>query len=247
MPALTIHPLVTAHLALDGSRMTYLRNPGRRIWIPAAIFAILGGDEPVLVDTSGSGKEMAGMRAEPVVHHLDLEEALERVGLKPAEIGLVVQTHLMYDHCANSRKLPKARFVVQKEELKFAFKPHPMLAGAYQRELFEGLDFQVVEGDRELLPGLRLLYTPGHTPGTQSVAVETEAGTAVITGFCCIAENFQPAEAGAWKTDNPAQVIPPGINTNLVQAYESALRVREEAEIIIPCHDPGLAGREIIP
>lgn len=244
---LTIHPLITARLALDASRMTYLRNAGQRWWVPSPFFAILGGPEPVLVDTSGSGATMSEMRAEPVERVLEFEDALARVGLKQEEIGIVIHTHLMYDHCANSQRLSKAKFIVQKKELAFAFEPHPLLAGAYQRELFEGLNFEVIEGDKELMPGIRLLFTPGHTPGTQSVAVETAAGLAVITGFCCVNENFQPQETGAWKTDRPCQVIPPGIHTDMVQSYESLLRVKEMADIIIPFHDPGLEGKECIP
>jgi glyoxylase-like metal-dependent hydrolase (beta-lactamase superfamily II) len=227
--------------------MTYLRNAGKRLWVPSPFFVILGGPEPVLVDTSGSGNTMSGMRAEPVENILEFEDALVQVGLKREEIGIVVHTHLMYDHCANSKRLPKARFIVQKKELEFAFDPHPMLAGAYQQELFEGLNFDVVEGDRELMPGIRLLLTPGHTPGTQSVAVETASGLAVITGFCCVNENFQPKEPGDWKTDRPAEVIPPGIHTDMVQGYESMLRIREMADIIIPFHDPSLEGKERIP
>ena len=137
--------------------------------------------------------------------------------------------------------------MVQKKELEFAFDPHPMMTGAYQRELFEGLNFDVIEGDRELIPGVRILFTPGHTPGTQSVAVETAAGLAVVTGFCCVAENFEPKEAGVWKTDRAAEVIPPGIHTDMVQSYQSALKVKEMADIIIPIHDPGLEERDCIP
>ena len=244
---LTIHPLITARLSLDGSRMTYLRNAGETWWVPSAFFAILGGDEPVLVDTSGSGAVMSRMRAEPVEAVLDFKDALATVGLAPEEIKIVVHTHLMYDHCANSKGLPGARFVVQEKEVAFAHDPHPMMAGAYQRELFDGLNFDVIEGDRELMPGVRMLFTPGHTPGTQSVAVETAAGLAVITGFCCVAENFEPKEAGAWKTELPPEVIPPGIHTDMVQAYESALRVKKMADIIIPIHDPGLQEKDCIP
>jgi len=232
---------------MDASRMTYLRNAGREWWVPSPFFAVLGGPEPLLVDTSGSGKVMSGMRAEPVEDVLGFEDALAKVGLVPEDIGTVVHTHLMYDHCANSKSLPKARFLVQKKELEFANDPHPVLGGAYQRELFEELNFQLVEGDMELMPGISLLFTPGHTPGTQSVAVETDAGLAVITGFCCVTENFHPPDAGAWKTDRPAEVIPPGIHTDMVQGYQSAMRVKEMADIIIPFHDPGLEGKERIP
>ncbi len=243
----TIHPLVLSHLAIEAGRLTYLRDYGRRIWVPCPFYIITGGADPVMVDTSGSAELMSDLRLEPVKHVMDFEDALGLVGLGLKDITTVIQTHLMYDHCANSKALPRARFVVQKKELDFAFDPHPMFAGVYQRQLFEGLPFEIVDGDVELFPGIKLLFTPGHTPGCQSVAVSTSAGVAVITGFCCTQENFVPQKSPAWVTDRVPEVIPPGIHTDMLQAYESALRVKNLADIIVPMHDPIMAGKEKIP
>lgn len=236
--SLTVHPLVPSRLVIEAGRMTYLRNYGNPRWLPCPCFLILGGESPVLVDTSASASAMAPLRAEPVEDLMSFEEALGRFDLEPRDIPLVILTHLMYDHCGNAKKLDRARFVVQKSELEFAVAPHPLLAGAYHAPFFEGLDFEVVEGDTGIRPGIRLLHTPGHSPGNQSVAVETSAGTAVITGFCCTMENFVPGQAGAWVSHVEPEVIPPGIHLDMVQAYESAKRVREEADILIPFHDP---------
>ena len=52
--SLVIHPLVTARLAVEAGRMTFLRNYGKQIWVPSPFYAVMGGGEPVLVDTSGS-------------------------------------------------------------------------------------------------------------------------------------------------------------------------------------------------
>ena len=236
--SLSVHPLVPSRLVIEAGRMTYLRGYGNPRWLPCPFFVILGGEEPVLIDTGASAALMSGLRSEPVEDLMTFEEALAKVDLVPADISLVVLTHLMYDHCANARKMEKARFVVQKEELEFARNPHPMLAGAYHAHLFEGLDFELVEGDVELRPGIRLLFTPGHSPGNQSVAVETPAGKVVITGFCCTKENFEFDSAQAWVSPVEPEVIPPGIHLDMVQAYESARRVKEEADILIPFHDP---------
>ncbi len=245
--SLVIYPLVTARLAVEAGRLTFLRNYGQQIWLPAPFYVILGGSEPVLVDTSGSAEVMSDLRTEPVEHVMDFEDALAKLNLKPKDVGLVVHTHLMYDHCANSHRLPRARFVVQKAELEFAFKPHPMFAGVYQRHLFEHLNFEVIEGDQDLIPGVRLLFTPGHTPGIQSVAVETQAGLAIITGFCCLAENFEPQLSPAWKTTEVPEVVPPGIHTDMLQAYDSMVRVKHMADIIIPFHDPEMTAKDSIP
>ena len=208
--SLTVHPLVPSRMVIEAGRMTYLRGYGNPRWLPCPCFLILGGEEPVLVDTSAPASVMSGLRVEPVEDLMTFEEALGRFDLEPSDIRLVVLTHLMYDHCANAKKLDRARFVVQKAELEFAAEPHPMLAGAYHAPLFEGLDFETVEGDAELCPGIRLLHTPGHSPGNQSVAVQTRAGTVVITGFCCTMENFVPGQGAAWVSKVEPEVIPPG-------------------------------------
>ncbi len=90
---------------------------------------------------------------------------------------------------------------------------------------------------------------PGHTPGCQAVIVDTTAGKAVISGFCSIMENFFPPE-DVKTTVTPFAtypVIAPGIHTDLLEAYESVLRIKQIADIIIPMHDPDMAERDRIP
>jgi len=86
-----------------------------------------------------------------------------------------------------------------------------------------------------LRDGIDLIFTPGHTPGGQSVAVHTSGGKAIITGFCCNALIF-PANAPS---------VAPGVHTDAIAAYESAREIREMADILIPLHDisVGRAGR----
>ena len=72
------------------------------------------------------------------------------------------------------------------------------------------------------------------------------AGTAIITGFCCIGENFE-AKDGAWVSDQMPEAIPPGIHLDMQQAYESAKRVLDLADIIIPMHDPMMNAKKQIP
>jgi len=47
------------------------------------------------------------------------------------------------------------------------------------------LRFEVVAGDREVFPGIRVIHLPSHTPGVQAVSVNTSKGQAVISGMCC--------------------------------------------------------------
>jgi glyoxylase-like metal-dependent hydrolase (beta-lactamase superfamily II) len=96
----------------------------------------------------------------------------------------------------------------------------------------------VIDGDKEITPGVSVLLTPGHSPGCQSVMVETEEGKAIITGFCCIREHFEPPE-GMHSPD----VLIPGVNVNSLQAYDSVIRVKELADIVIPVHERDIAEK----
>ena len=82
-------------------------------------YLILTGDEPILLDTGiGEGVAIIEQRYEP--QRLCLTEALGRHGLEPADIGIVVNSHLHFDHCGNNRLFPQARIIVQREELAVA-------------------------------------------------------------------------------------------------------------------------------
>lgn len=233
----TIHPLVIGANETDQGIMTYLRGYGKRIWIPIYAFLIKGGEENILVDT--------GLEQFVVPEHVsrtyglkiqEFEEALGDHGLKPEDIDLIIHTHLHNDHCENDTHCPQARIVVQRAEYEFFQNPHP-LDHRYYPDLLDGLDIELVEGDVTLREGIDLILTPGHTPGGQSVAIQTEAGKAVITGFCCNAENFP----------STGLAITPGVHTDAIAAFESAQKIREMADILIPLHDLTVGKKRCIP
>ncbi|MCK9377472.1 MAG: hypothetical protein M0P73_15130, partial [Syntrophobacterales bacterium] len=91
--------------------------------------------------------------------------------------------------------------------------------------------------DTEIVEGIKVLLSPGHTVGGQSVVVNTRAGNAVITGFCCNELNF-PASGPP---------IPSGVHLNVIDAYDSARRVKEAADILIPIHDLSVGRQRSIP
>jgi hypothetical protein len=124
-----------------------------------------------------------------------IEDGLGRLGLEPSDIDTIILTHLHGDHVELAHKFPKASFIVQRAELDFARQPRRISSAIpYRKEFFGGLKFEVIDGDKEILPGIKVLLTPGHSPGGQSVAIRTSKGVAVITGFCCIRENFEPQQ-----------------------------------------------------
>jgi glyoxylase-like metal-dependent hydrolase (beta-lactamase superfamily II) len=194
----------------------------------------------------------AGVSAADFIAHGDsqedvqpLEIGLQKIGVRPEEIDIVILTHLHYDHIALARLFMNARFIVQKKELDAARNPHPMIVSWFEKELYEGLNFKVVDGDAEIVEGVKVLLTPGHTPGGQSVAVETAGGLAVITGFCCIKDTFYPPQHIVEKEG--LQVMAPGLILDALQAYDSALRVKQCADVIIPLHDIEFINKDRIP
>lgn len=143
----------------------------------------------------------------------------------------------------NQIAFTKARFLVQKAELEFARNPHPTVAPQYPPEFFAGLHFETVDGDARISEGVSVVSTPGHTPGGQSVVVQTAGGSAVISGLCTIGENFEPPEP--FRKSMP--VLPIGIFVDLFQMYDSLLKVQEMADMIIANHDPEYLERDRIP
>jgi len=243
LPVYRVRPLPLAYVTQDMGNFTYRFNNGKSFDLPIYSWYIEGGSQKILVDTGANAEHMRKYRNFEATDINTFEDALARVGLKPGDIDMVIQTHLMLDHCANTRKCSKAKVVVQQAELEFAIAPHPILAPTYIRELFMGLDLHLVTGHTEIVPGVELIPVPGHSPGCQAVSVNTTKGKVVISGMCTIAENFQPPAA----VSKTMPVIPPGIHLDAVEAFNSALRVKGMADIIIPCHEPSLVNVDAIP
>ncbi|GGR71343.1 MBL fold metallo-hydrolase [Streptomyces eurythermus] len=163
-------------------------------------FAFTVGGRRVLVDTGiGNGKE----RANPAWHDLDTDylERLTAAGFPPDSVDLVILTHLHADHVGwNTRKVngewvptfPNARHLTSRTEREF-WAGYAM--DEPRRQMFRDsvipveraglLDLVDVpaEGAR-IVPGLRLIPTPGHTPGHLSVELTSRGQTALITGDC---------------------------------------------------------------
>lgn len=240
MAAYAIHPIVCGLNATDQGVMTYLRHYGKAIHIPIYVFYLEGEGRKILVDTGLADflipeglEEQLGLRAEY------LDDALARLGVVPEEIDTVVHTHLHNDHCENDAMFPNAKVYVQKAELDFCRHPHP-LDHRYDADYLEGLDIVALEGEAQVAPGLWVLPTPGHSPGGQSVVVQTkDSGKVLITGFCCNEKNFP--------SSGPA--VASGVHTDAIQAWESANMVKQMLEdgridLIVPCHAvwPGQKG-----
>jgi glyoxylase-like metal-dependent hydrolase (beta-lactamase superfamily II) len=159
-------------------------------------------DALVLVDTGLGNKEDAKFHD---IYGIDnaglhgptmLEDALQAAGYAPGDVTLVVNTHLHFDHAGgNTRRepdgslvaaFPNARYVVQRGELDYATHTNERTAASYFARnwapLLEAGRLDLLDGPTELLPGLHVRLTPGHTPFHQSVLLTSGGETACFLG-----------------------------------------------------------------
>jgi N-acyl homoserine lactone hydrolase len=232
-----IYSLPILRLTDSHRRLMYLSGIVEPGAFYASIFYIEGAGQKILVDAGGSMEALLkrGLPAEGIALPA---EALKKVGVSPVDIDLVICTHLHIDHNALGHSYKRARFIVQKKELEAALNPHPIEAPIFPpREYFADLDYEVINGDSRVIDGIQILFTPGHTSGGQSVMIDTEKGRVVISGLCTTRNNFWPQEL----EPGSMPVIPPSIHLDIREAYDSLLRIKREADIIVPLHslEPG--------
>lgn len=241
MPAFhKVKPLPLLTVTLDLGMFTYRANYGQKVEVAFYAWLIEGPKETILVDTGMSADDLRHFRGLECKEIQSFEAALASNALTPAEIDLVIQTHLHYDHCWNTEKCVNARVVVQEAELRFALAPHPIMWELYHREKLSRLRYCVIDGDKEIVPGIRVLHVPGHTPGAQAVAITTEKGLAVISGFCCTFATFT-VEPGSSQL-----VQTPGTHTDPMAAFDSTVKIRGLADILIPQHDATFVAKEYV-
>lgn len=126
---------------------------------------------PVLVDT-GIGKDNKYIDKVFAPTRFDLEEALNDCNVNLADISIVINSHLHFDHCGNNQLFPKARIYAGVAEIEDAREKFYTVKDWFD---YEGANLCPVDKDLEVLPNLFILTTPGHTRGHLSVCVQGEA------------------------------------------------------------------------
>ena len=238
-----IYPIALCEGPRDSSHFAYRSEDGGICNTACYIWYIEGPDAKIIVDAGDNAADFLAKHA-PETDIISVQDGLGKLKLKPDDIDIVIVTHLHCDHIALANLYKNARFIVQKRELEYALNPHPVDAVLYDRSFFNGLNWEVIDGDKEIAPGISVLFTPGHSPGGQSVEISTSAGKAIITGFCSTRETFSPTKGmkkRGW------EVTIPLIHHDALQAYDSVLKVKRRADIIIPLHEPAFIRGEVIP
>jgi N-acyl homoserine lactone hydrolase len=139
---------------------------------PVHGFVVTHPGGAVLVDT-GVGGPQEWLDDWRVVNR-SAAAALAGLDMTPGDIDLVINTHLHFDHCGQNAVFPHAPAYVQRAELLRAQRESPEL---YDWFGFAGARFELLDGDTEVLPGLSVIATPGHTVGHQCVVIRSADGS----------------------------------------------------------------------
>ncbi len=177
------------------------------------IWAVRGKGRTVVFD-AGVRPALAAERK--LGGYVPPDQVLQRIGIDAVEVEHLVVSHIHFDHAGGIELFPKARIYVQRREYNFwvhdplarrpPFAAHADPVVIEQFRNLEGADRLVlIEGDQDILPGIELLLTPGHTPGLQSMAVGTPKGTAILTSDCAhVHRSFVEDNPSSLITDLPA-------------------------------------------
>jgi len=181
-----------------------VRNPdGLILDARSTVTLIQADDKNIIVDTGVYGEAQ------------QITDGLKKVGLTPDDIDIVINTHLHGDHTGNNALFCSSTQLVHSVEI----------GGRSSSRSTPGRN--AVEEGYEVVPGVKLIHTPGHTRGSMSVVAYADE-------VYVIAGDALPT------LDNYHKWVPPGINFNPAIALESMQRIVNIADIVIPGHDQPL-------
>jgi len=147
---------------------------------------------PVLIDTGAGNKEdskfydIYGIENRGERGPTRLEDGLAQLGIAPGDVKMVINSHLHFDHAGGNTfrdasgevhpSFPNAKYVVQRREFEWATHTNERTAASYFPHNFVGLRaagmFELIEGEGEIIPGIRAIPTPGHTPGHHGLLID---------------------------------------------------------------------------
>jgi N-acyl homoserine lactone hydrolase len=179
----------------------------------------------VLVDT-GCGGPDALLRHYKVVNRT-VADALADHGLAPIDVKLVVNTHLHFDHCGQNPAFAHAPLMIQRTEHERVLRDRDEVTEWIEAS---AMRFELLEGDTELAADLRIVTTPGHTSGHQSVIGTTDLGTELFIGDAAFTRAVWNHPDGARLPDGQAE------DTDAWHRSLTSLRTLEPARVHF-CHD----------
>lgn len=205
--AFELHPVTDGRFRLDGGAMFGVvprvlweqccpADDRNRVQLGLTCLLLKAHGKNILIDT-GLGDKWDAKTQDmfAIDRHPPLYDSLKAHDLTADDIDLVINTHLHFDHAGGNTvrdnghlraAFPKAGYVVQRGEYEDAQRPNERTRASYREEniapLAHGKRWELLDGDSELLPGLSVVVTHGHTQHHQAVKLESEGRIAFYLG-----------------------------------------------------------------
>lgn len=228
-----------------GPEMYYLSAWDEWINVYFYIWIVRGEGKIILVDTgirevNEINPSIIKIFGEKGKFRMDMEKEniprlLHEAGVEPEKVDYVILTHLHYDHCSNLKLFPNATIVVSRKGLaEIAAPRYPFLVpkGVFPEDIIAYLMTEardrlyLASDEEEVLPGISVFWTGGHTPCSQAVKIQTKKGAVVLTGDV------------VFLYDNIERNHPVGLSYSIPECLDAMKRIKAEADLIIPAHDP---------
>jgi N-acyl homoserine lactone hydrolase len=237
MASIKIHPLHVGTITRQTMVFGYWLDPGKIMDAPLIAWYLEGSNKKIVVDTGGGDPSQVHPRYQPYRREKDqsIENALKKIGVSCEEVDIVIATHLHWDHSAGNDLFPRAKVIVQEEDLKYARSPFPANAHGYIKRIVEEVDYTVISGDREIADGVRVILTPGHTYGMQGVLVEAADRKYFIAG-----DTY-----GLFRNLESDPPLISGIYVDMRKYYETVAKISTLDAFVLPGHDFKVFEREV--
>ena len=152
--------------------------------------------EGVLLFDTGFGFGNAELDAYYRPRARRLTEVLAEKGIELGDIDALVNCHLHVDHAGQNALFPGVPIYVQPAEWEVALTTEHTILEWID---FPGARYEAIAGDHEVRNGIRVIATPGHTPGHQSLGVETADGLAILAGQAVYTAGEWAGDRAAWE------------------------------------------------
>jgi len=201
------------------------------------VWLIQGGERPIIIDPGIRDIESFNRMTEEYIpggvrqkSEERTAELLRNLKIDPKDVPCVIVTHLHPDHYERYDLFINARLVVNRK----GFLQNLL---NIKKDVMKALvanwpnSLHLAKDEEEILPGIRVFWVGGHSICSQAIAIETNLGRAVITGDV------------VFKYRNIEENIPIGLPYSTEQCIAAMERIRREADIVLPGHDPEILKR----